>query len=171
MLQSELGPSELAIFFLLSILYVVPSVWSVFGFIFSTRDLRRNLHIWWRVCTTSNDVIFTSNVPSCQVAIYWILKIRFFFLSQLHQKYFFSKVRLIPDSTRSDLSKEPIKVSTCVKMRKKRNYVTIGPKRQVHYIAPSPDPEDLGSWPAEICPITCLWAVYQCRVKNSCLVN
>ena len=45
MLQSELGPSDLAIFFLLSILSVVPSVWPVFGFIFSTRDLRINLHI------------------------------------------------------------------------------------------------------------------------------
>ena len=31
MLQSELGPSDLAIFFLLSLLSVVPIVWPVFG--------------------------------------------------------------------------------------------------------------------------------------------
>ena len=53
----------------------MPSAWPVFDFIFSTMDLRRNLRIWWRVRTTPDDVIFTSKVPSCQVAIYWILKI------------------------------------------------------------------------------------------------
>ena len=42
MLQSELGPSDLAIFFLLLIFSVVPSFWPVLGFIFSIRDLRRN---------------------------------------------------------------------------------------------------------------------------------
>ena len=63
-LQSELGPSDLAIFFLLSLLSVMPSVWPVLNFIFSTRDLRRNQRIWWRVCTTTDDVIFTSKVPS-----------------------------------------------------------------------------------------------------------
>ena len=34
MLQSEFGPSDLAIFFLLSILSKLPSVWPVYGFIF-----------------------------------------------------------------------------------------------------------------------------------------
>ena len=45
MLQSELGPSDLAIFFIFSILSVVPSGWPVFGFIFSTSYLRINLRI------------------------------------------------------------------------------------------------------------------------------
>ena len=119
MLQSELGPSDFAIFFLLSILSELTSVWPVFGFIFSTRDLPRNLRIWWRVRTTSDDVIFTSNVPSHQVAIYWILKIRFF-LSVITSPIFFSKVRLIPDSARSDLSKEPIKSGYLCKNAKKK---------------------------------------------------
>ena len=49
-------------------------------YFFGTRDLRRNLHIWWRVRTTSDDVIFTSKVPSCQViAIYRIVKESDFF--------------------------------------------------------------------------------------------
>ena len=71
----KIGSLRLSHIFLLSILSMVPSVWPVFGFIFSTRDLRRNQQIWWRVCTTFNDVIITSKVPSCQVAIYWIVKI------------------------------------------------------------------------------------------------
>ena len=45
---------------------------------FTRCDLRRNLRIWWCVLTTSNNVIFTSKIPSCLVAIYWILKIWFF---------------------------------------------------------------------------------------------
>ena len=110
----------------------MPSVWPVFGFIFGTRDLRRNLRIWWRVCTTSNDVIFTSKVPSCQVAIYWILKVRFF-LSIMTSPIFFSKVRFITDSDRSDISKEPIKSDYFCKNAKKRNSVTTGTKCQVHY--------------------------------------
>ena len=64
------GPLILSHIFLLSLLSMVPSVWPVFGFIFSTRDLRRNLCIWWHVGTTSDDVIYTSKFPSCQVAIY-----------------------------------------------------------------------------------------------------
>ena len=43
----------------------------------------------------------------------------FSFRQNFTKKYFFSKVRLITDSARSDLSKEPIKVGTRVKIRKK----------------------------------------------------
>ena len=126
-------PSDLAIFFLLSILCVLPSVCPVFGIIFSTRDLRRNLCIWWCVRTTSDDVIFKSKVPSCQVAIYWILKIQFFLSIMTSPKNTFFKVRLIPDSTWSDLSKEPIKSGYLCRNTKKRFPVKAGPKRQVSY--------------------------------------
>ena len=85
-INSQKGPPfRLIHIFLLSILSVMPSVWPVFGFIFSNRDLRRNLRIWWHVHTTSNDVIFTSKVPSCQVAIHWIHKIHF--LCRRHTLY------------------------------------------------------------------------------------
>ena len=73
--QWSKGPShsDLAIFVLLSTLSVVPGVWPVFGFIFSTMDLRRNLLIWWRVNTAFDDVICTYIWPCCQVKIYRIL--------------------------------------------------------------------------------------------------
>ena len=93
------------------------SFWPVFGFIFSTRDLRRNLRMWWRVRTTSDDVIFTSNVPSCQVAIYWIVRGQLFLFLITSPKITFSKVWLVSETAQSDLSKEPIKVSICIKMR------------------------------------------------------
>ena len=59
-------------------------------------------------------------ITSGTIAIYWILKIRFF-LSVITSPIFdfFSKVRLIPHSARSDLSKEQIKSGTCVKVQKK----------------------------------------------------
>ena len=57
-------PSDLAIFFLIWILSVVPGVWPVFGFIFITRYIRRYLLLWWRVHMTSNGVIFTVAPPS-----------------------------------------------------------------------------------------------------------
>ena len=105
----RIGPLRLIHIFLLSILSVVPSVWPVFGFIFRTRDLRRNLRIWWRVRTTSDDVTFTLKVPSCQVAILDRQNPIISFRHNSTKKYFFSKVRLVSDSARSDLSKEPIK--------------------------------------------------------------
>ena len=43
----------------------------------------------------------------------------FSFRHNFTKKYFFSKVRLIPDSARSDLSKEPIKSGYLWKMEKK----------------------------------------------------
>ena len=43
----------------------------------------------------------------------------FSFPHNFTKKYFFSKVRLIPDSTRSDLSKEPIKSGYLCKSAKK----------------------------------------------------
>ena len=50
-------------------------------------------------------------------------------------KSIFSKVRLVPDSTRSDISKEPIKSGyLCKNENKIRNSVTTGPKCKVHYI-------------------------------------
>ena len=60
----------------------------------------------------------------------------FSFRHNFTKKYFFSKVRLtsIPDSARSDLSKEPIKSEyLCKNAKKIRNSVTTGPKCQVHY--------------------------------------
>ena len=44
----------------------------------------------------------------------------FSFRHNFTKQYFFSKVRLIPDSDRSDLSKEPIKMGTYVKAQKKK---------------------------------------------------
>ena len=37
-------------------------------------DLCRNLHIWWRVRTTFDDVMCTYICPFCQVKIYWVLR-------------------------------------------------------------------------------------------------
>ena len=103
-------------------------------FYFQYQGLRRNPRIWWRVRTTFDDVIFTSNIPSHQVAIYWILKIWIFF--RHNSPMFFSKVRLIPDSAWSDISKEPIKSGHyCKFFEKIRFSVTTGPIRPVHYRA------------------------------------
>ena len=57
----------------------------------------------------------------------------FSFRHNFTKKYFFSKVRLIPDPDRSDLSKEPTKSGYWCKSAKKRFAVKTGPKRQVHY--------------------------------------
>ena len=47
---------------------------------------------------------------------------------------FFSRVRLVSDSARSDISKEPIKSEYLFKNAKTiRNSVMTGPKYQVHY--------------------------------------
>ena len=114
-LNSQKGPLfRLSHIFLLSILSVVPGVWPVFGFNFSTRDILRNQRIWWRVRTTSDDIIFTSKVPCCQLAIYWVLRGQLF-LSLITSPIFFSKVRLVSETTRSDISREPIKVSISCK--------------------------------------------------------
>ena len=88
---------------------VVPGVWHGFGCIFSTRDLGRNLRMRWRIRTTFDDVIYTYIRPYPQLKIYWVLR-GLIFLSRINfTKKYFSKVRLISDSTRRDLSKEPIK--------------------------------------------------------------
>ena len=95
------------------------SVWPVFGFIFSTRDLHRNLRIFSRGRVTLGDVMFSSKVPSCQLAICWVLSPQgpnISFPRNFTKNYFFSKVRLVPETARSDLSSEPIKVSISVKM-------------------------------------------------------
>ena len=57
----------------------------------------------------------------------------FSFRHNFTKKHFFSKVRLIPDSAQSDLSKEPIKSGYWRKNAKKRFTVKTGPKRQVSY--------------------------------------
>ena len=58
----------------------------------------------------------------------------FSFRHNFTKKYLFSKVRIIPDSARSDLSKEPIKrVYLCKSAKKKGFVMKTGPKRQVHY--------------------------------------
>ena len=58
----------------------------------------------------------------------------FSFRHNFTKKCFFSKVRLIPDSARSDLSKEPIKSQyLCKNAKKIRNSVTTVPKCQVAY--------------------------------------
>ena len=58
----------------------------------------------------------------------------FSFRHNFTKKYFFSKVRLIPDSAWSDLPKEPIKSGyLCKNTKKIRFSVTTGPIRQVHY--------------------------------------
>ena len=65
---------DLAIFFFFpSCLWCLASGLCLFLF-FSTKDLRRTLQIRWRVRPTPDDVIFASKVPSCQVAIYWVLR-------------------------------------------------------------------------------------------------
>ena len=48
----------------------MPGIWTVFVCIFSTRDLRRNLRIWWRVRANFDDVIFLYLRPYCQVIVY-----------------------------------------------------------------------------------------------------
>ena len=59
----------------------------------------------------------------------------FSFRHNFTKNAFFSKVRLITDSTWSDLSKEPIKSEyLCKNAKIIRNSVTTGPKCQVHYI-------------------------------------
>ena len=57
----------------------------------------------------------------------------FSFCHNFTKKYLFSKVRLNPDSARSDLSKEPIKSEYLCKNAKKKFSVKTGPKRQVSY--------------------------------------
>ena len=127
MLQSELGPSDLAIFLLLSILSNLPSVWPVFGYIFSTRDLR-TYNFQWRHIYVKCPITSGSNILDPQNPI-------FSFRHNFTKKYFFSKIRLIPDSARSDLSKEPIKSGyLCKNAKKIRFSVTTGPIRQVHYM-------------------------------------
>ena len=60
----------------------------------------------------------------------------FSFRHNFTKKYFFSKVRLIPDAARSDLSKEPIKSGYLCKSAKKIRFaVKTGPKRQVRYMS------------------------------------
>ena len=75
-------------------LSVVPHVWPVFGFIFSTMDVCRNPLKWWRVRTTSYDVIFTLKASSCQVSIYWIVRWQLFFFVIASPKNAFSDIRL-----------------------------------------------------------------------------
>ena len=106
----RIGLLRLSHIFLLSLFSVVPSFWPVFGFIFSTGDRSRNLCIWWRAPTTSNDVIFMSKVPSCQLSTYLIHRIQLF-LSLITSPKKHSKVWLVTDSAQSDFYKEPIKGS------------------------------------------------------------
>ena len=61
----------------------------VFGFIFNTRDLRRNLRIWWRIRTTFDDVICTYIYPFPQVKIYWVLRGHIFISHITAPNYFF----------------------------------------------------------------------------------
>ena len=113
----RIGPLRISHIFILSLLSVVSSVWNVFGFIFSTRDLHRNLCIIWRVRTNSDGVIFMSEVLSCQLAMYWVLRVQLFISLITSTKNIFSKVELVSGKTRSDISKKPIKVGIFVKMR------------------------------------------------------
>ena len=62
----------------------------------------------------------------------------FSFRRNFTKKYVSSQVRLIPDSNRSDLSKEPIKSElSCKNAKKIKNSVTTGPKCQVNYKPPT----------------------------------
>ena len=106
----RIGPLRLSHIFLLYLLSVVSSIWPVFGFIFSARYLHRNLCIWWCVRTTSNEVIFMPKFSPCQVAIYWVLRGQLFLSLITSQKHFFSKVRLVSETSRSDISRESIKI-------------------------------------------------------------
>ena len=103
-------PSDLAIFFSFPST-VVPGVWPVFRYIFSTRDLRRNLCIRWRIRTPFYDIILTYICPFFQINIYWVLRGQIF-LSHITspKKFFFSKPGVASDSARRDLFKYPIKI-------------------------------------------------------------
>ena len=108
-LNSQNGtPSDFAIFFLISPFSILYSAWPVFGIIFSNRVLCRKLRIWWCVHTPLYDVIFTSKFPSCWVAIYWVLRGQLFLSLITSPKTFFSKVRLVSETARSNISKQPI---------------------------------------------------------------
>ena len=85
----RIGPLRLSRIFFVYLLSVVSSVWPVLVFILIARDLRRNLFILCRVCTTFDDVIFMSKVPSCKLAIYWVLRGQLFLSLILHQFFFF----------------------------------------------------------------------------------
>ena len=107
--SQKVPPFRLSHIFLLSILSVVPGIWHVFGFILITRDLGRNIYIWRRERTTSYDVTWTCIWPYRQVKIYWVLRGHIFLSRITSWRSTFSKVRLVSDSSRRDLSKEPIK--------------------------------------------------------------
>ena len=69
-----MGPSYLDIFFFFTLFHGSYHMAFFYFFIFRNRDICRNQHILWRVHKTSDYVIFTSKVPSYQVAIYWVLR-------------------------------------------------------------------------------------------------
>ena len=50
------------------------------------------------------------------------------------EKFFFKELDLFQIQLGQIFPKSQLKVSTCVKLWKKRNYVMTGPKCQVHYI-------------------------------------
>ena len=102
-------PLRISHVLLLYLLSVVSSVRPLFGFIFSTKDIRINLLIWWCVGTTSDEILFSSKVPSCKLAIYWVLRGQLF-IYLINLPNHFSKVLLVIDQAWSDLSRYPIKL-------------------------------------------------------------
>ena len=132
-LQSELSPSELAISFLLPIFSVVPGVWTVFGFIFSTRNLSKTyVYDDGYVQLPMTSFLHQKYHPVRQ----YILGPQGAIISFPHNftKNTFSKVRLVSEISRSDLCKEPIKNQyLCKNVFELIGSVTTGTTCQVNY--------------------------------------
>ena len=145
MLQSELGPSDFALFFffqscpwclasgLCQVLFSVPGIY-VEIYVYDDVYVRLPMTSYLRQMSHH---VRQPHIRSSKSD---------FFPSKIHEKILFSKVRLIPDSARSDISKEPIKSEYLCKNANKRNSVTTGPTRQVHFISREKKERNKTSW-------------------------
>ena len=77
--------------------HVHPPLWNFFRLmenINCTRDLRRNLCIWWLLYTPFHDIIFMYIRPFCQVNIYFLLRGQICLSRITSPKSFFQNFRL-----------------------------------------------------------------------------
>ena len=113
---------------------MLPGVWPMFGCIFSTNYIHRNICIWWRVHILFNDITFTYICPFLQVNIYWVIRSQIFISHVTSPKSPFSKFQVASDSARWDISKQPIISYVLCQNTLDFFFCTRVPYQKVHYI-------------------------------------
>ena len=110
-------------------------VWPSSGCIFSTRDLHRNLHIWWRVRTCFYDAIYLCFLTYTQAAPYLVLRDQISISSKVSWIVIFQNFNVVLDSSQWDISKETINSQGfCENVLDLIMYLTPQPWGQVTYM-------------------------------------